>query len=473
MDLSIFSKFKKFYLALFVLFLLSFNINIFGVGLGPQWFNNFDPTSEEMTHRTISCAADGVYKGNLVNINPNKSKTDFCKVYPSQFGMQGYIYGALGAQFSGSEQQHYIIEAMQVLLTVGMTLVLLLFVGFAHMRYGKRVALFVSVLLMFSVWLVGYANQMYWVAFLFLIPFNASLYLYPIAKKKKFGMPALYGLLFALFLLKFLNGYEYLGAVSLSAVIPLFYWESVQTKTLNYKKLLMRSAAIIICSVVAFVSALALNVTSMINDYGSASAAVEAISGRGEARSVTKVREAFPTTIYNFITMQPEVYSVIDTHKDVDALYSNRAGAWVYIAIMILSYLLMPVITLPVDLHGLIGVLLQSFIFWAILAFIAVRWNERRGVLTRQEARGFRLIFTLGLLGIVSWHVLFTEHAFVHAHIVAISYYIPYMLWVYLAVSIMASDSVDKVLQRLSAKTAKRQGGSDSEKSKLRAGNPS
>lgn len=450
MGIDIIRRNKKLYIALFSLFTLSFNFNILGVGLNDGWFAGFDPTSENMTHRTMQCAAEGAHKGGLVNINEGPTIQEYCKVYPSQFGMQGFVYGAVGGVLKSPTQQKYAIEALQLLLAASMSVVLLLFVRFVHHVKNKRVALLTAAMLALSVWIVGFANQMYWVSFTFFVPFVAALYLYPWARKTAKNYRYFCLILFGLFLLKFLNGYEYLGAVTISVVTAMVYWEYSQTKVRpNVSVLIRRAAWIIGVGAAAFVIALMLNLGSMIDDYGSLSKSLEAVKGRGEARSITEVRQSFPTAVYNFIDMNPEVYQLVDSHKDIDVLYANEASAFVYVGVLFASYMLAPVITLPIEFNGLINVVLESFAFWAILGFALVFSIKSRKLLHGFEAAAFKINLVLSLLGILSWFVLVTEHTVVHAHMVPISYYMPFMLWVFMIAAISIDASLSSRTRRL------------------------
>lgn len=433
MKKSFFWNHRVLYGILATLLFLSFWINIFGVGLGGQWFNNFEAISEEMTHRTMRCAAEGDYKGGIVNIN--KPGADYCDVYPSQFGLQGYLYGATGTVAGEGIKQLVVINAARIILVLCLVATLLLFVRFAHEQYGKRVAVSVAVMLMLSVWLVGFADKMYWVAFVFFLPFIYSLYMYPKATTRN-RLMKFYAVLMLLFLLKFLNGYEYLGATTLSAITPIIYWEFKKKVSVDYKKLLVRASLVVAVAVTAFVLAFTAHVVSLVDDFGSFDGATHAIEDRGEARAFSQLREVYPVALYNFISMQPELYNTVERFKDLDALYDGKASTPVYMAIMVVSYLFIPVITLPLQFPGLISVILESFIFWVILGFLTLRWLHKKKILNQQEKRGFDLILGLGILGIMSWHVLFLGHVFVHAHMVGISYYMPLMLWVYLIVSI-------------------------------------
>lgn len=443
MTLEIIRIHKKLYTFLFVLFLLSFNLNIFGVGLSPAWFDGFDPSSEEITHRTIKCSSDGNYKGGLINLNTDEK--DYCKVYPSQFGLQGYIYGGLGKMFPGDLARGYIILVAQFILTLLLSVVLLLFVAFCHEKYGKSVALITAWLLMTSVWLVGYANQMYWVTFIFFLPFLISLLLYPTLKSNKKRWAMFWGVLFVCFMMRFLNGYEYLGATALSAVVPVVYWE-LRRSDWSLRFVAAISAKIIALSAAAFLLAVSIHVFSMADDYGSVSGAAQALKDRGEIRSTMGMRESFPSTVFNFIDMQPELYEIIDRRKDMDVLYDNKASALVYIGLMIFSYIALPVITLPVELGGIMGVILESFGFWITAAFLSILWFRKHNILSKNEARAHTAVLLVGLTGIISWHVLFMGHALVHAHIVGITYYMPTMLWAYMLVALLIVSVTKKAI---------------------------
>lgn len=425
------------YAFLFLLMFLSFSVNIFGVGLGGSWYSDFEKTSEELTTRTIECADRGTYKGNLVNVI-NGSADDYCKVYPSQFGLQGFAYSLIGTLFESKRLQYAAIIATRAVLAAALTAVMIMFVRFVHRQYDFRAAITVSIFITSSVWLVGFADKMYWVVFLFFLPFIYALYAYPLLSPSRRTMTKFYGVLFGLFFIKFLCGYEYLAGVALAAVSPVAYWE-IKKGSVNYGRIIRRSLIIIAVSVLAFMSALLAHVVSLTNDYGSFDAAISAVQDRGEERSFSDLNEVYPVALYNFISMQPEIYRLIDSHKDMDVLYDGKGSPVTYFVIMAMSYAFTPVISLPVQMNGFINVIMESFIFWLFIAFIILSWLTKRQVITESERRAFYAVLVLGILGAASWLILAVGHSLVHAHMNAVSFYMPLMLWVYLVVGVYIS----------------------------------
>lgn len=421
---------KLFYSVVAVLIFVSFAFNIFGLGPNSNWFGQFENFSEEIVRNTIKCSKQGEYKGNLVS--PYSPAEGDCVVYPSQFGLQGYVYSYLSKLPISSEM---LVVILKLLLVIAMTVTLALLVLFVHRRYGGVSASVVASFIMLSDWLAGFSANMYWVAFLMFLPFLFSLYAYPLIAKKKIKVWH-YGLIIGLLLfLKFLTGYEYSTVIAISIASTILYWEFLLPK-FNIKRVVKRVLMVAGISVVSLCMALTVHTTSLINDYGSINNALDAVTERGLARAEANDSNYKLVGLYNFISMNPEVYNLIDSYYDLDKLYDGESSDLVYLIVNVFSYLLLPVISLPIVIKGLVGVILGTFIFWLGFAFILLKVGRKKKLLKLNEYRSFFWAMIASLLGILSWFVLAPGHTYVHAHINAIMLYTPLVLWVYIIISV-------------------------------------
>lgn len=434
---------NKYFFGVVALFLiLSFSINLFGVGVKPEWFNNFEIYSDKLAVQTMECADKGDYKGNLVSPYIGGGDNS-CHVYASQFGLQGFTYSVLSKIPISNIT---LVWGLKVLLALALVILLILFVMFIYRQFGSVVAGFVAFLLMLSDWLVGFSTSLYWVTFLFFLPFIVTLYLYPQLRSTKRNMYKFFAILFGVFLLKFLTGYEYISVVVMSVVSAIFYLELLAVK-FDFKDLAKKVALTIGTAALAFVAAIGLHAVSLVNDYGSLGQALSNISDRGTNRSSVN-GDQYQVAVYNFIDMNPKVYSLIDNFHDLDAMYDGESPKIAYFIVSITSYLLLPVLTLPINLNGYLTVILQSFFLWAILPFAILYFDKKNKLFKKRIRTALLWALITGLGGVVSWFILAPGHTYVHAHINGITYYLPFMLWSYTIVAVALVSKTKKLWRR-------------------------
>lgn len=436
---------KRFYIIGGILLLLSYMVNMFGVGPSSRWFNNFEDYSEQLPLQTIQCASDHDYHGNLSNppghvehpipVYPTGDRVG-CFVYPSQFGLQGFVYAAIPSLTHSPKAQELILFGMKVILVSLMAVMMLAFVFFVQREFGRGVAAVVLGLLVLSPWPAAYARNLYWVSFLLFAPFIASLYLYPLIRRSRHMSVLFMAVVGGLLFVKFLTGYEYFTTIVVSAFVPMVYWE-LRTSS-NFKQTiqtwLRRGVVLAAVAVAAFGLSFGLTVISLADDYGSVGQAYAAIKQRGEVRTNAGISYGF--AIVNFHNTQPQLYDLINQHAHIDRLADGTGSPLVYTALLLVNYAAQPVVSLPITLSGLLPLILQSFLFWMCLGIWAMWWLQQRKLIEQRTFHALSASMVLSLLGILSWGVVARGFVFEHVHITPITFYLPFVLFAYCAVGV-------------------------------------
>ncbi len=147
--------------------------------------------------------------------------------YKSQFGLQGRVYSFL-ARIFGAEprnEKHPIFRIFRELNAWLLSLTLALFILAIVKEFGPAVGLLLTLLLATSAGPVLFAKNLYWVTFLHFLPFCFFWFVYPRLK----GNLTSVGLCsMALLFFKSLNGYEDLTCITLSAFVPVLYYEPME-----------------------------------------------------------------------------------------------------------------------------------------------------------------------------------------------------------------------------------------------------
>jgi hypothetical protein len=423
----------------FVVLLLSFAINIFGVGPFSTWSADFQKDSEDIVTKTVDCKFEhGVaYSGPIQAKNlqyGSGCSPALYQPYASQFGMQSRLISLLAPRSEGVRRYYY--AAVKLILAALLATVLMGFVIWAHRRFGPIAASTTLILMALSDWLVGYAPNLYWIAFLMFVPFVYSLLAYPYYREQK-RLLVFYGLLAVFFCLKFLDGYEHATTLVISAFIPVVYYEVARYPRLRLVSLWKQAALVLTAGIAGFIVAFAANVVSLDGYYHSWSKSVSAVNSRAEARSSPKATQGL--VIYGLQNTLPDIYNRINRVYNLDRLKDGKANPAKYAMLSLLNYILLPAVSLPFILREPFGVIAQSILSLGVIAGVLLRWLRR--YVSPDVLRGLSLMYWLGIAGAFSWLVLMPGHAYPHAHLNAIIFYMPYLLVCYLIIGIAISRS--------------------------------
>lgn len=442
------TKSHRWYVAAFFLLVLSFNLNIMGLGPNEGWFDSFQDDSEAIVYKTIECGGvvDG-YAGPLASGDPKAFSSTMLRPgctqgafspYGSQFGLQSRTFSALKPSFISNGLY---IKIAELLLTVVTALMIVMLVRRLEQEFGQVVAVSVYGLTVFSPWIAGYARNMYWVIFTVLLPFVFSMLYYK--KLKDSGrLHVFYGILFALFLLKLLNGYEYASTIFVSAFVPIVYYELAYTKV-KVQKLWKQALAVLITGVAAIVIAIGANIVGLKEYADSWTGAYRIVAGRAEDRS--NIEKYKNQVVGQLARTAPEAKRTIERFYNVDQLSGGEGSTIKFIAISAINYMMLPAITLPFLVHEPLATIMQSILLMIIVSWLCLRMVKTR--VKGREGRKIRAIiycYWLSLAGAMSWLVLMPGHTFVHPHINAIVFYVPFMFFAYISIGLYIDSRIKK-----------------------------
>lgn len=430
--------------AIWLVLLFSFAFNLFGVGLNPTWFEDFQKDSSLIVEKTAVCHGQLRYDGPVI---PGAKSMDYMKdmssadctsgnyvPYDSQFGLQSRV-----VSFFAPSQHHMAsyFRALDVILAALTALILTAVIMRMKRQFGKTAALCVASATALSIWIVGYARNLYWIEPLMFAPFAVAFVAYPWFKRTR-RLWLFYGVEAVLMFAKLLDGYEHITTISLSIFVPIVFYE-LMTKDRRILDLWKQAALVVGVTVIAFIGAFASNVAALTSYYGSPSEAVQHIQRRSAARSLAGIKDTKKDVILNFEATLPVVYRATAHVINLDALKDGHGVLIEYVAISAINYLLLPAITLPVSFNGLFGTLLQSVFAWSVFGYIAIRLLKR-SIQYGRYYRAFHWTYWVSLAGALSWLILMPGHAFPHAHLNGIIFYIPHLLFCYLAIGLVVAD---------------------------------
>jgi hypothetical protein len=427
------------YLIGFVILLLSFTINLFGTGpvTYKDWWSDFQKDSESIITKTVDCQTgeNGVgYNGPIQakgsNV-PGCSNQQF-KPYASQFGLQSRLIALFAPSGEGAQRYYYL--AIMFALALLTALMIIAFAYFVQREFGGITGAVVVGLAAISDWLAAYAPNMYWVAFMMILPFVFSFGFYKWFKAEG-KMPLFYGLLGLFFWLKFLNGYEHATTLVLSAFIPIVYYE-LQRKSVRLVELWRQAALVLGAGVAGIVSAICLNIIGLNSYYHSWPKSFQVVNSRVDERSGTK--QVRSDVLYGLEHTLPEVYRRIDRLYSLGMLRDGQQNPVKYIVLSLVNYLLLPAVSLPIIIRDPLGIAVQSILFVGAVSGVLL-YRLRRKYRGDGKLRGLWYAYWLGMFGAFSWLVIMPGHAFPHAHINAIVFYMPFLLICYVVLGIAAS----------------------------------
>ena len=264
-------------------------------------------------------------------------------------------------------------------------------------------------------------------------PFVFSFGFYQIFKVKN-KLPYFYAILGLLFGLKFLNGYEHATTLVISAFIPVVYFE-FKDRSQKLLDLWRQAMWVLVAGLVGFAAAMLLNVMSLNSYYHSWSKSVHGVAARAEDRASFVTMQA--NVVVGFQATLPDVYEVLNNYFNLEAMKSGQYNPVKYMMLSVLNYLLLPAVSLPIVLRQPIGVVVQSIFAVGLAAYFCLRWLQRQkagqGI---NNVRGVWASYWLGLVGAFSWLVVMPGHAYPHAHLNGIIFYMPFLIICYVIIGV-------------------------------------
>lgn len=431
---------------------LSFFGNIFGVGLWREWFDGFQRDSSAIVEKTARCKEKSGYSGPLIvakNEDYNSvMMTGGCdasllKPYASQYGLQARIITALAPNDSAKLPVYF--KKVNVVLSAAMAALMALVTLRVRKLFGLVAAAVFATLVAFSPWIVGYAQNMYWIEPLMFAPFAFAFLSYSYCKSSKKLWLFYLGEAVLLFL-KLLSGYEYISTIAMSVLVPIIFFELVNNKQ-KIIKLWKHAVMTCIVVVVAFIGAYATNFVALSDYYHSSDTALKMINERASERGLSGIRKMRAHAIGNLKTLLPESYTFADRFINMEELAKDKGSTYQYLAINAVNYILLPALSLPLSIKGVFGEIIQSVLVWVLVGYLVLFYLKRRHP-SFKYYRSFLWSLHISLAGALSWLILMPGHALPHAHINGIVFYMPLFLFVYMIVGLYVGNMVKKWRKR-------------------------
>lgn len=431
---------------------LSFFGNIFGVGLWREWFDGFQRDSSAIVEKTARCKEKSGYSGPLIvakNEDYNSVMTTggcdagLLKPYASQYGLQARIITALAPNDSAKLPVYF--KKVNVVLSAAMAALMALVALRVRKLFGFVAAAVFATLIAFSPWVVGYAQNMYWIEPLMFAPFALAFLSYSYCKSSKKMWLFYLGETILLFL-KLLGGYEYISTIAISVLVPIIFFELVNNKQ-KIIKLWKHAVMTCVVVVVAFVGAYATNFMALSDYYHSSDTALKMINERASERGLSGIRKMRTHAVGNLKTLLPESYEFANRFINMEELAKDRGSTYQYLAINAGNYVLLPALSLPLSLKGMVGEIVQSVLVWVLVGYLVLFYLKRRHP-SFKYYRSFLWSLHISLAGALSWLILMPGHALPHAHINGIVFYMPLLLFVYMVVGLYIGNIVKKRRKR-------------------------
>lgn len=431
---------------------LSFFGNIFGVGLWREWFDGFQRDSSAIVEKTARCKEKSGYSGPLIvakNEDYNSVMTtggcdaSLLKPYASQYGLQARIITALAPNDSAKLPVYF--KKVNVVLSAAMAALMALVTLRVRKLFGLVAAAVFATLVAFSPWIVGYAQNMYWIEPLMFAPFAFAFLSYSYCKSSKKMWLFYLGETILLFL-KLLGGYEYISTIAISVFVPIIFFELVNNKQ-KIIKLWKHAVMTGVVVVIAFVGAYVTNFMALADYYHSSDTALKMINERASERGLSGIRKMRTHAVGNLKTLLPESYEFANRFINMEELAEDKGSTYQYLAINAGNYVLLPALSLPLSIKGVFGEIVQSILIWVLVGYLVLFYLKRRHP-SFKYYRSFLWSLHISLAGALSWLMLMPGHALPHAHINGIVFYMPLLLFVYMVVGLYIGNIVKKRRKR-------------------------
>lgn len=431
---------------------LSFFGNIFGVGLWREWFDGFQRDSSAIVEKTARCKEKSGYSGPLIVaknedyssvMTTGDCDASLLKPYASQYGLQARIITALAPNDSAKLPVYF--KKVNVVLSAAMAALMALVALRVRKLFGFVAAVVFATLVAFSPWIVGYAQNMYWIEPLMFAPFVFAFLCYSYCKSSKRLWLFYLGEAVLLFL-KLLGGYEYISTIAISVLVPIIFFELVNNKQ-KIIRLWKHVVMTCIVVVVAFVGAYATNFMALSDYYHSSDTALKMINERASERGLSGIRKMRTHAVGNLKMLLPESYKFVNRFINMDELAEDKGSTYQYLAINAGNYVLLPALSLPLSIKGVFGEIVQSVLVWVLVGYLVLFYFKRRHP-SFKYYRSFLWSLHISLAGALSWLILMPGHALPHAHINGIVFYMPLLLFVYMVVGLYIGNIVKKRRKR-------------------------
>ncbi len=321
-------------------------------------------------------------------------------IYTSQIGGQGVIYSIFQNLFHFTNETNY--KIFRYFNTFLFSLVLILFIYWASLKFGTFSSIVLFLFIFFSPWLVLLARSIWWCNWSYLVILVIMLiYVYKCQDIYSFKYYFLYSIL--IFLKLWFTGFEFITVVLIASTIPMLFF------ALNNHFVLKKIIKILGLHISIAIIPIFLCIMILIfQNY--------LLTGNWKD-GIMHFLDAFKRRSLDTYEQQiPLLENLQKFRLDMVVAYlGNNAFEIGFLD----SKIKIPFLTLI-----LVNIICSLFL---------VRKNL-------EKYKNICLVTAYSILAPLSWLVIFNQHAFVHKHIDFMIWYYPYLLFVFLLVGISLNE---------------------------------
>lgn len=401
----------------FIILTLSFQFNYFGAAPS-SFFDDHQRSSESLIlgrvieNKKNDHLASGGFLGrykdnnNIVDFQYHaytysvQPDSDF-QLYRSSAGFQGVFYTFIDSSLalSGMSSGQMRLFSMKLITSMLLTCTLLLFIFFVDKQLGKFSSLCTVILISYSQWIVVFSNNLYWMFFLIMSPFVFVSFYLQINSISKINFKYLYLLIFILFFIKSLAGYEYISTILLSIVPPIIFFalkDSWSMRLVMSRLFCLGSSALI-----GFLSALLMHLIQLSISFDSLSRGLRSIGSL-----IAKRTHGNPLQVHGHYreSLESDGFDVFLKYWNGKAFNIESSLGTVTFGEFIIT--LMAVSILGLTLTNLKNNLLKY----------------------KKINMATTVTLWFSILAPLSWYVLAKGHSFAHGHLNHVLWYVPFLL---------------------------------------------
>ena len=434
----------------FGIFSKSYNsFKLYDIEYDEVWFEKFQDDSEALViYKIIDSKRNGVsnYGGMLIKPEVNgvifegeSLKTVFYKNinkevdlrgYTSQVGLQGMIMGKTGQNLNISNENLYNLYV--TILSLLLAIILTGLIYWVYTEFNIISGLIVFIFCLYSPYLNGFGNNLYWVFFTCLLPFVSLLMIlaYFDRRNVKYNNWLIGVVTFITILLKVLNGNEYITTIGISLIVPLVYYAIKNSWKL--KDFFIRGLNIAVFAMIAFFTQISIWIIQLKSSYGFEEAiriVKQTIIKRTGNNAQGLVNIVSEETLKRYeISMTSNLFEVVS------------------------KYLKSPVLPF-LNIFNLICIF-GIFLIILIILLLIIR-KKKISVENYMKSIAINIATIFSILAPLSWFILAKAHSYIHIHMNHVVWHIPFALLVPIAITQIIICIYNLINRSITGKTKK------------------
>lgn len=327
-------------------------------------------------------------------------------VYKSQPGGQAFMYGILDKILPFNNQNKlFLFRSITIFLSV---LVFILFIKWTTFFWGKTTGYITFFLILITPGFFSFAYNLWWTLWSYYIPFIIlTIYVTNAILKDKKLNNQLYALAaLTAFLKFFFTGAEFISTTLVMSVCPIiFYLIYTQTKIKESIIVLAKSSIFLLLGIILGMALLICQIRLLEGNWS----------------------DAFNHIIISFIKRSIYAESIDNSMSFLDLLKLFFKYKYIY-------HESIPSLNIP---YGVPIILVIS-----ICIFYLVRKDKRNNI------NSLAITTLISLLAPLSWMILFKQHSISHYMIDYIIWYMPFLLYGYIMISIAFRDLINNLKRK-------------------------